>query len=291
MKSLNLLLLSIFTTALVSCGGGGTQPAPSVSAGGSPSNPVYGQYNSPDISYNAFVNALNAVDGEHSYLVLTPNMYSHTSLVIWDDKKNQYVAVSLSYLRTIVYYDYYSNDRAVALEFRNIQAAGNPNGGRAENGRIGYEVVDYSWDYDVQKQEWGDSYRGRLSGVLYEDQMETTDVSLMARDDEAGKFIQKAARVSMAFNVSIETSMSMVTLGSKIEHMISRGNGELTKEDQSALLSDMKRLTGVSLEEIAAVANDSIKREEVLGKIASKIGTSPKNLEQKLLPEILGITL
>jgi hypothetical protein len=84
----------------------------------------------------------------------------------------------------------------------------------------------------------------------------------------------------------------MVTLGSKVEKMLSRANGgELTKEDQSALMSDLKILTGVSLEEIQKAAQDSSAKEEVLAKIAAKIGTSAQNLEQKFLPEVFGITL
>jgi len=85
--------------------------------------------------------------------------------------------------------------------------------------------------------------------------------------------------------------MSMVTLGSKIEKMMSRGGGELTVEDQSALLSDLKTLTGVSLEEIAQAAQDQKAKKDVLSKIAEKLGTTSQNLEQKFLPEVFGVTL
>ena len=105
------------------------------------------------------------------------------------------------------------------------------------------------------------------------------------------KFYAKAAKVSFAYSVSIETSMSMVTLGSKIEKMLSHGNGELTSEDQAALMGDLKTLTGVSLAEIQAAAQDSKAKSDVLAKIADKIGTSSQNLEQKFLPEVFGINL
>jgi hypothetical protein len=113
----------------------------------------------------------------------------------------------------------------------------------------------------------------------------------MAKEKERMKFYEKAARVSFAYNVSIEASMSMVTLGSKIQKMLSHGNGELTEADQQALMGDLKNLTGVSLAEISAAAEDSKAKSDVLAKIASKIGTSAQNLEQKFLPEVFGITL
>ena len=85
--------------------------------------------------------------------------------------------------------------------------------------------------------------------------------------------------------------MSMVTLGSKIERMLSRANGELTQEDQMALMGDMKTLTGVSLQEIQKAAQSPDAKVNVIAKIAKKLGTSASNLEQKILPEVFGITL
>jgi hypothetical protein len=85
--------------------------------------------------------------------------------------------------------------------------------------------------------------------------------------------------------------MSMITLGSKIQKMLSHGNGELTTDDQAALLSDLKALTGVSVEEIQAAANDSKNKANVLAKVAAKIGTNAQSLEQKFLPEVFGIIL
>jgi hypothetical protein len=73
--------------------------------------------------------------------------------------------------------------------------------------------------------------------------------------------------------------------------MLSHGNGELTQDDQLALLGDIKKLTGVSMEEIQAAATDSKAKADVLAKVADKIGTSAQNLEQKFLPEVFGITL
>lgn len=277
---LKVSLLSALLT-MASCGSGG-------GGGGS----TYGAKTSPNILASEFVASLNNVDGTYSTSV---QLYTNETLrsqhigqekwfVIWDAKYSEYKAVSLNYVRTIVYYDYYSNNNAVAAEFRSIERSdvlsGRYNGDTYGND---YEVVDYDFSTGY--------YQGRNSGYLYEDEAGTTDVSLLAREQEKMKFYEKAAKVSFVYNVSLETSMSMVTLGAKIEKMLSHGNGELTADDQAALLGDLKVLTGVSVEEIQAAANDSKSKADVLAKVAEKIGTSAQNLEQKFLPEVFGIVL
>jgi hypothetical protein len=285
-------------TVIASCGGGGgnhTSSGPTTSTGtstGGTTSSTYGAKTSPNILASEFVSALNFTDGTYSSAV---QLYTNETLrskqagqeqwfVIWDAKFSEYKAVSLNYVRSVVYYDYYSNNQAVASEFRKIERsdvlAGHANGDTYGND---YEVVDYHSSTGY--------YEGRNSGYLYEDETGSTDVSLMAKEQEQSKFYEKAARVSFAYSVSIETSMSMVTLGSKIEKMLGHGNGELTEEDQAALLSDLKTLTGVSVEEITAAAQDSKMKRDVLAKIADKIGTSSQNLEQKFLPEVFGIYL
>lgn len=283
MKALLKFSLLAMLATLASCGGGG--------GGGGGGTSSYGPYMSPNILASEFVSSLNSVDGTYSSRV---ELYTNETLrsqapgqddwfVIWDAKYQEYKAVSLQYIRSIVYYDYYSNNRAVASEFRSIERsdilAGEINGDY------------YGNDYEVVDRLSSGYFEGRNSGYLYEDEATSTDVSLMAREQEQKKFFEKAAKVSLVFNVSIETSMSMVTLGSKIEKMLSRGNGELTEQDQAALLSDIKTLTGVSLEEMKAASEDSAKKEDVLAKVAAKVGTSAQNLEQRFLPEVFGITL
>ncbi|MDO9184036.1 MAG: hypothetical protein Q7U04_16605 [Bacteriovorax sp.] len=268
---------------LASCGGGG---------GGGGSTSSYGPTTSPNVLASEFVSALNTVDGTYSTAI---QLYTNETLrstkpgqeqwfVIWDAKFSEYKAVSLNYVRSIVYYDYYSNNRAVASEFRSIERS-DVLSGRANGDSWGndYEVVDYHYSTGY--------YEGRNSGYLYEDEAGSTDVSLLAKEQEQKKFFEKAAKVSFVYNVSLETSMSMVTLGSKIEKMLSHGNGELTANDQAALLGDLKSLTGVSVEEIQAAGTDSKVKSDVLAKVAAKIGTSSQNLEQKFLPEVFGITL
>ena len=73
--------------------------------------------------------------------------------------------------------------------------------------------------------------------------------------------------------------------------MLSRTNGALTEADQAALLSDLKTLTGASMDEIKKASEDSQAKADVLAKVAAKIGTSTQNLEQRVLPEVFGITL
>ena len=282
-----LLKLSMLTVlvSLASCGGGG--------GGGGGGSSSYGRYSSPNIIASDFVSALNTVDSTYSSRV---DLYTNETLrskkvgqddwfVIYDSKFSEYKAVSLQYVRTIKYYDYYSNNKAVASEFRSIEngdvVAGDINGDYYGNS---YEVVD--------RQFSGNGYYvGRQSGYLYEDEVASTDVSLMAKEQEQQKFFSKAAKVSFVYNVSLETSMSMVTLGSKIEKMLSRANGELTQADQQALMGDMKILTGVTLEEIQKATQSADAKEDVIAKIAGKLGTSASNLEQKILPEVFGITL
>ena len=280
------LLLSVLV--LASCGGGGG--GGSTSSGGS-STPVTSSQKSPSILASEFVSALNSVDGTYSSKV---ELYTNQTLrsqiagqeqwfVIWDAKYSEYKAVSLQYVRSIVYYDYYSNNNAVASEFRSIERSD------ILSGQLNGDP--YGNDYEVTDLLSTGYYQGRNSGYLYEDQAGSTDVSLLAKEEEQAKFYQKAAKVSLVYNVSIETSMSMVTLGSKVEKMLSRTNGDLTQADQSALLSDLKTLTGASMDEIQQASQDSKTKAEVLAKIAEKLGTSAQNLEQKVLPEVFGVTL
>ncbi|NOT80883.1 MAG: hypothetical protein HOP07_18005 [Bacteriovoracaceae bacterium] len=267
---------------LASCGGGG---------GGSAPAPVLSAYQNPSILASEFVSSLNSVDSTYSSRV---ELYTNETLrsgvvgqddwfVIYDAKFSEYKAVSLQYVRSIVYYDYYANNSAVASEFRKIERddvlAGSVNGDF------------YGNDYEVVDRLSSGYYEGRQSGYLYEDEAGSTDVSLLAKEQEQKKFFEKAAKVSFVYNVSLETSMSMITLGSKMEKMLSRANGELTQEDQAALLGDLKTLTGVSLEELQAASESNTAKDEVLAKVAAKIGTSAQNLEQKFLPEVFGLTL
>ena len=113
----------------------------------------------------------------------------------------------------------------------------------------------------------------------------------MAADSEKMKFFKQASNVSYTYSVSLETAMSLVTLGSKVESMLKKSDSELTAEDQAALMGDIENLTGVTLEEVVQAGFDNKKKEEVLEKISSKVGTTAQHLEGKLLPELFGVQI
>lgn len=283
-KTLAGLALS---AVLVGCNGGG--------GGGGSTGPTYGAKTSPYITASGFVTALNDVDGASfpfdSYMVKDQwdtVRNDQTWFVIWDAEYGEHVAVSLEYLRSIVYYAYYSNNNNLATEFRDIQSDD-----QFFNGLIGdgfgndYEIVDYS-----HTDTWGeDYYVGYDSGLLYEDQGASYDVSMMAGEHEDLQFYQKAANVSFAYNLGIEASMALVTLGNKVEKMIDQSKGEITLADQAALMNDISEITGATLEDINKAANDSQARAQLVEDIAEKIGTSASNLEQRVLPDLLGMEL
>jgi polyhydroxyalkanoate synthesis regulator phasin len=280
-KSLASLALIASTAALVGCGGGG--------GGGS----TWGAYQSPLVSAQSFVNGLNAADGAPSYDLSEIELYSDETIrsavagqddwfVIYDAKFNEHKAVSLQYIRSIIYYDYYANNTALAEEFRDIETsdilAGNTNG---DFWGDDYEVVDYNIFSGV--------YVGRNSGFSYEDEQESTDVNLLAQEKEQKQFFKKAASISYAFNVSIETAMSLATLGNTVERMVKKG--DLTQNDQKALVGKLEHLTGKSLEEVVAAGSNEQAKKELLSDIASRIGTTAESLEGKIMPQLLGITL
>ena len=285
--------LTATLAVLASCNGGGGGGPTGGSTGGSTGTSTYGAYTSAYISVDSFVAALNNIEGTNyqSYVELytdetlrslTPGQEDW--FVIYDDRYNEHKAVSLQYIRSIIYYDYYSNNTALATEFRDIETddilSGELNG---DYWGDDYEVVDF--DY------FTNTYVGRNSGFEYEDEAATTDVSLMTAEVQQKEFIKKAANISFAFNVGIETSLSLVTLGEKAEKMLGKGNGELTAQDQAAFANDLQRLAGVTLAEVMEASQSEQAQSDLVGKIADKIGTSAANLENRLLPELFGVEL
>ncbi|MBT3585018.1 MAG: hypothetical protein HN509_08930 [Halobacteriovoraceae bacterium] len=285
-KSLNFSVMLMSSAVLVACGGGGGGGSSSGGGGSS----TYGQYSSAGATATSFVDALNDVDLAASDIVLYEDETYRSQIageeewfVIYDDKYQEYKAVSLQYVRAIIYYDYYSNDFAMADEFRNIESddifAGDINGDFFGDN---YEVVDYD--------PFTDSYWGTNSGFEYEDEDETTDVNLMTAEKEKVEFFKKASAISYTFNVKIQTAMSLVTLGKKVEKMVGKTQGEITAEDQAALMKDITKITGVeSLSEVLEASTDAGKKKDLLAKVAKKIGTTAGNLESRLLPEVFGV--
>lgn len=276
-KAWKLLVLASLATTLASCGGNS------------------GTHTSPNITATKFVDALNYVDhaGYYNESELIKNTYETIRagdwFVIWDEKSLEYVAVDLVYIKTLQYFDYYQNQYSkTADEFRDQQDDDEYwNGLMGDGFGADYEIVDYVGD-----DYWGDSvFEGIDSGLLYEDEEDTHDVSLMAGEKEQHQFYKKAAQVSFTYNVDMKTSMALVTLGKKVENMLVKTNGELTTDDQVALMGDLQSVTGVTLEELTAAATDSKKKDKLVKDIAEKIGTSADNLENRLLPEVFGLNM
>ncbi|MFT6603043.1 MAG: adenylate cyclase class IV, partial [Bacteriovoracaceae bacterium] len=84
-------------------------------------------------------------------------------------------------------------------------------------------------------------------------------------------------------------SLSLVSLGYKVEKAINKGKGELTAEDQTAILGDLEKLTGKTFAEVLESATDNAKKDAMIKDIAKKLGTSAQNLEDRILPELFNI--
>ncbi|MCF8059665.1 MAG: hypothetical protein K9K67_10235 [Bacteriovoracaceae bacterium] len=282
LKNAIIGLSLLATAALTSCGGGG-------------GTTTYGYYNTPYITANQFVNSLNSVDGtsfpNDSYIVRdiysTDRSYysSEDWFVIWDADRGTHMAVSLQYLRSLTYYSYYSSSYQTAAEYRFIEEAdfygANPYGVGSD-----YEEVYYDAFFD--------DYVGRVTGLSYEDEVESTDVNLLAGESQFKKLAQKVANISYAYEVSPEMALSLASLGDKVEGMIKKGASqeELTSADQEVLLNDLQHLTGVSLEEVIAASASADGKKAIIEKIAAKnagSGITAQKLEDKILPELFGI--
>ncbi len=271
------------TAALTSCGGGG--------GGGT----TYGYYSTPYITANQFVSSLNSVDGTSfpfdSYIekdiLDTVRTYTDSEdwFVIWDEVRLEHKAVSLQYLRSLTYYSYYSSNYQTADEFRFIEDADFGSGLFGDPLGNDYEVV-----FDVG----GGFYQGAITGLTYEDEVESTDVNLLAGESELKKLAGKVAKISYTYEVSAEMALSLASLGEKVEGMLKKGASqqELTEADQEVLLNDLQHLTGVSLEEVMAAGVTLDGKSTIINKIAAKnanSGITAQKLEDKILPELFGI--
>lgn len=266
-------------------GGGVTTPTPT------PTQPM-GYFKSGSITADQFVTALNSIDGNDSYIQLYEDEVIRSYVtgedqwfVIYDDKFDEYKAVSLRYIRTLTYYDYYSNDLSLADEFRAEEQWDLSLGfGNYLNGDYwgdDYEALDYDSSTGI--------FIGRNSGFEYEDEEETHDVSLLTAEKDQIEFYEKAARLSVAYNVGIETSLSLVTLANKTNKMMGKNGGELTLQDQIAFGTDLQNLSGVSFSELTEATESNEAKKDLLNKIAKKIGTSATNLETRILPDLFAV--
>jgi len=296
-KNLLTGLILVGMMGLASCNGGSSSTTYSggYSSGGGGGGSSYGIYNSPYISSQSFVSALNDLDNVSypydSYMVKDEwdtVRGGDDWFVIYDSAYGEYVAVSLQYVRTLEYYDYYSTNEGTADAYRSIA-----DDDEFYTGLIGdgygddYEIVDYEYT-DAYGEDY---YRGFDSGMLYEDTDESTDVSLQAKDKEEKAFFQKASSLSVTYSLDMKTSLSLVSLGKKVEKMIESSKGELTEADQKAMTEDVMKLTGVSLAELNEAMKDADAKEKLVEKVADKLGTTTDSLETQILPDLLGIEI
>lgn len=271
-----IILVSLFGLLLFSCS----------------HNPgsTYGTYSSPYILASEFASSLNAVDGTVSTQVVLGTGQTLRSaipgqeqwFVIWDAKWGEYKAVSLQYVRSIIYWDYFSNNNAVASQFRSYERSdinsgytlGDPNG-------RDYESVVYN--------AFSGYYTGLRTGYLYDDAEESTDVNLQNFVKDQGKFLLQAAKLSYAYKLDISTSMSLVSLGNRVGTMLTRSNeGQLTNDDSKALMDGFKNLTGVS--ELTSLMNPAVKKAAI-ATAASKLHTDAKTAEDVILNGIFKVSL
>jgi len=255
-------------------------------SGGGGGSSTYGAYMSPSASVTAFVNALNSVDGTYlnqSAVMLYENETLRSLVpgeeqwfVIWDEKFGEYKSVSLQYVRSIVYYDYYSNSSALAQEFRDIETTDILNGDL--NGDFfgdNYEVVD-GIGFGI--------YQGRNSGMLYDDDEETEDVVLEMKDAEQGKIFKQAALYSSAFKMPLSSAMSLISIEKQAKTAVKKG--EMTNDDLNSLSKSFEKFTGKSMNDFAAAMVDAGSKATLIKDVAKKIGMDEQKLEERIVPEI-----
>lgn len=283
----NLAMLSTAAVILASCGGGG-------GGGGGGSTSTYGKYTSPTINGQQFVNALNNTDPATTpFNTLEKSEYDTLKngwFVYYDGKYDEYVAVDSYYIKTLSYWDYYSNNSSLAREFRDVQRDD-----EFDFGFIGdlygdnYEIVDV-YGYDVLNDEW--VYEGIVTGDLYEDEQETKDTALMAAKKEELEMFKKASDYSVAFKLPAEKALSLVTMEKEVKKMLANSaNGELSADDQKAIAKNIEHFTGKTLADFEAAKEDAASREKLIEEVAAHIGTPGSNLENVILPELLSIEL
>lgn len=283
----NLAMLSTAAVILASCGGGG-------GGGGGGSTSTYGKYTSPTINGQQFVNALNNTDPATTpFNTLEKSEYDTLKngwFVYYDGKYDEYVAVDSYYIKTLSYWDYYSNNSSLAREFRDVQSDD-----EFDFGFIGdlygdnYEIVDV-YGYDVLNDEW--VYEGIVTGDLYEDEQETKDTALMAAKKEELEMFKKASDYSVAFKLPAEKALSLVTMEKEVKKMLANSaNGELSADDQKAIAKNIEHFTGKTLADFEAAKEDAASREKLIEEVAAHIGTPGSNLENVILPELLSIEL
>lgn len=244
-------------------------------------SPTFSYHTTPTITAQRFVDALNTVDADTSdpSILKKPESLQEGYIVIYDAEDCHYRAVSMDFLRNLEYWSTHTSDVGTASEYRHMEF----------DDLLGtYESERVVYDEDLSLTNGFDTYVGIQTGLSYEDESENYDVALANREAEDKAFYEKAASVSIAYNVKIESALQLVKLGQKVEVMMG-GSGELTAEDSNYVMSNLKEIAGVDSDEIIQAMSDSKKKADVISKIAEKIGTSTQKLEDQILPELFGM--
>lgn len=267
--------------------------------------------NNPSLSASGFVSAMNKVNvstdayGEVIFNKSYVEKFADETLrkqvegkddwfVIWDDKAKNHKAVSLQYIRALSYYDMnqYNYETDEYGSYYELDWASDNDRG---DHRIYEEFLKTSPDGSNYEVVTYDSSSGLFNGTQtkysYEDEVETSDVLLLSASKQEKQFFNKAAYVSLAYNLNIQSSLSLVSLAESTERLMNKNNGRLTVQDQAAFASGLTSIAGVSGLEIVKALSDKESKAELLDKISERIGTSPAVLENKILPELLSIHL
>jgi hypothetical protein len=246
-------------------------------------------------SVNRFVRSLNYSDSGlftsyDSEVILYTNETERSLIsgegdwfVIYDDRRDRYMAVRIGYLRGLEGYGYEDYIGELGDSFRSNEGFnrlfGNTNG---DSGGDNYEAVDLGLD---------GLFYGRESGYTYEDEDFVTDVNLLVANSEELNFYKKVAFISYTHSVAPRTASRLLTLGKKLEALNLGETSEISLEDSNVLLKDLESLAGVSKAELLELMSNSRKKQDILNKVSTHIGTTSQNLEDHILPELFGINL
>ena len=85
--------------------------------------------------------------------------------------------------------------------------------------------------------------------------------------------------------------MSLISLGQKVKSLMGSEKEEFSADDMSAITEGLKHFTGVGFEDVMKAALSEDAKKELLENVANNIGTDVTSLEQKILPELLGVSL
>ena len=246
-------------------------------------------------SVNRFVRSLNFSDSGlftsyDSEVVLYTNETQRSQIsgqgdwfVIYDDRRDRYMAVRIGYLRSLDGYGYEEYIGELGDSFRGREGLnrlfGNTNG---DSGGDNYEAVDLASD---------GYFYGRESGYAYEDEELVTDVNLLSAESEELAFYRKVAAISYTYSIAPRSAARLLSLGQKVQEMNLSSHGGMTQQDRAIVLRDLESLAGISQDELLEMVNGSAKRSELLKKASKTIGSTVQNLEDHLLPELFGINL